>query len=51
MLLVAVLALGTLLAVWRWPLIGFIGAWFFIILSPSSSVVPLAGQTMAEHRM
>lgn len=30
---------------------GFIGAWFFIILAPSSSVVPLISQVMAEHRM
>src|SRR5262249_7385698 len=49
--LISILGLGTLLAMWRWPVIGFIGAWFFIIISPSSSVVPLAGQTMAEHRM
>jgi len=27
------------------------GAWFFLILGPSSSVMPLAAQTMAEHRM
>jgi tetratricopeptide (TPR) repeat protein len=31
--------------------LGFAGAWFFVILSPSSSVVPLITQTMAEHRM
>ena len=31
--------------------LGFLGAWFFIILSPSSSVLPLVTQTMAEHRM
>ena len=30
---------------------GFLGAWFFILLAPSSSVVPVATQTMAEHRM
>lgn len=28
-----------------------LGAWFFLILGPSSSVMPLAAQTMAEHRM
>jgi tetratricopeptide (TPR) repeat protein len=32
----------------RW---GFLGAWFFAILAPSSSLVPLPGQTQAEHRM
>ena len=31
--------------------VGFAGAWFFAILAPSSSVVPIATQTMAEHRM
>jgi tetratricopeptide (TPR) repeat protein len=33
------------------PALGFLGAWFFLILSPSSSVVPLVAQTIAEHRM
>jgi len=31
--------------------LGFMGAWFFLILAPSSTVVPLVTQTMAEHRM
>jgi tetratricopeptide (TPR) repeat protein len=45
-------ALGaTAYALWRRPAVGFLGAWFFVILAPSSSVVPLATQTMAEHRM
>jgi protein O-mannosyl-transferase len=35
----------------RRPALGFIGAWFFAILAPSSSIVPLAKQTIAEHRM
>jgi protein O-mannosyl-transferase len=30
---------------------GFAGAWFFLILAPTSSVVAVAGQPMAEHRM
>jgi len=38
-------------ALWRRPWLGFIGLWFFAILAPSSSVVPLVSQTMAEHRM
>lgn len=46
----------TLLAATGWalvrrPVLGFAGAWFFVILSPSSSFVPLVTQTMAEHRM
>ncbi len=35
----------------RKPALGFLGAAFFLILAPSSSVVPVATQTMAEHRM
>jgi tetratricopeptide (TPR) repeat protein len=42
---------GTAWALWRKPALGFAGAWFFIILAPSSSIVPLVAQTMAEHRM
>ncbi len=34
----------------RWPL-GFLGGWFFLILAPSSSILPITTQTMAEHRM
>ena len=30
---------------------GFAGAWFFVILAPASSVVPVAFQPVAEHRM
>lgn len=46
-----VLAAATLVALWRRPGLGFAGAWFFVILAPSSSIVPVATQTMAEHRM
>jgi tetratricopeptide (TPR) repeat protein len=35
----------------RKPAAGFLGAWFFVILAPSSSIVPLVTQTMAEHRV
>jgi protein O-mannosyl-transferase len=41
----------TVWALVRKPAPGFAGAWFFVILAPSSSVVPLVTQTMAEHRM
>ena len=47
----ALLLAGTAIALWRRPVLGFLGAWFFVILAPSSSVVPLVTQTMAEHRM
>lgn len=38
-------------ALWQHPKWGFGGAAFFALLAPSSSVVPIASQTMAEHRM
>lgn len=48
---VALLLAGTVIALWRWPLAGFVGAWFFVILSPTSSFVPVGAQPMAENRM
>ena len=50
-LLLVVLVAGTVVALWRRPALGCMGAWFFVILAPSSSVLPLTSQTMAEHRM
>ena len=47
----ALLALATAVALWRWPKVGFLGACFFFILAPTSSIVPVATQTVAEHRM
>ncbi len=38
-------------ALWRRPMVGFVGAWFFLLLAPTSSFIPIAGQPMAEHRM
>ncbi|MFI5356984.1 MAG: tetratricopeptide repeat protein [Opitutales bacterium] len=35
----------------RWPAAAFAGAAFFLLLAPSSSLVPVLTQTMAEHRM
>jgi len=42
---------GWIYALWRNPRFWFLAAGFFVILSPSSSVVPLVSQTIAEHRM
>jgi Flp pilus assembly protein TadD len=50
-LAVVALLAATCWALVRRPVLGFVGAWFFLILAPSSSVVPLVTQTMAEHRM
>jgi tetratricopeptide (TPR) repeat protein len=50
-LLLAVLLAGTAIALWRWPVVGFAGVWLFLILAPTSSVVPVILSPMAEHRM
>lgn len=50
-LLIATLLGATLWALVRRPRAGFLGALFFLVLAPSSSVVPLVTQTIAEHRM
>jgi tetratricopeptide (TPR) repeat protein len=34
---------------WRW--LGFLGAWFFLLLGPSSSVVPIRTEIAAERRV
>jgi tetratricopeptide (TPR) repeat protein len=50
-LLLGLLVVATIFGVWRRPALGFVGIWFFAIIAPSSSVVPLVTQTVAEHRM
>jgi len=35
----------------RWGWFGFLGAWFFLTLAPSSSVVPIISEMAAERRM
>jgi tetratricopeptide (TPR) repeat protein len=50
-LAVLFLAAGTLWALVRQPKWGFLGLSFFAILAPTSSIIPLVGQTEAEHRM
>jgi Flp pilus assembly protein TadD len=50
-LLIGLLLAATGLALWRRPALGFLGAWFFLVQAPTSSVVPAATQTIAEHRM
>ena len=48
---VALLAATALYAIYRWPRAGIFGALFFAVLAPTSSVIPLVTQPMAEHRM
>jgi tetratricopeptide (TPR) repeat protein len=49
MVVVALLA-GTIWAWNRRPPMGFLGAWFFLTLAPTSSFIPIA-DPIAEHRM
>ena len=46
----ALLAL-TAIALRRWPMAGFLGAWFWITLAPTSTIVPIATEVAAERRM
>lgn len=41
---------ATVYALIRWPKWGLVGAWFFLILAPTSSVMPIADMAF-EHRM
>lgn len=50
-LAVSALATATVIGMRQRPALGFLGAWFFVILAPSSSVVPVATEIIAEHRM
>jgi tetratricopeptide (TPR) repeat protein len=50
LLVVSALGAGTLVALWRRWSVGFLGAWFFIILSPTS-LVPIISEVAAERRM
>jgi tetratricopeptide (TPR) repeat protein len=50
------LALGALtVAAWmraeRWGWLAFLGSWFFVLLAPSSSIVPIASEIAAERRI
>ncbi len=47
---VVALAVATLVALWRRPVAGFLGGWFFAILAPTS-VIPGRIQMIVEHRM
>jgi len=42
---------ATIVALRRSPMLGFMGCWFFLILSPTPSIVPVVGQPMAENRL
>jgi protein O-mannosyl-transferase len=50
-MMLAVLAGATVLALVRRHPAALLGAWFFLVLAPSSSVLPIATEVAAEHRM
>ena len=50
LLATGLLAIGTLVLLWRRWAVGFVAIWFFAVLSPTL-VIPLIGETAAERRM
>jgi tetratricopeptide (TPR) repeat protein len=48
---IAALLAATCWALRRAPALGFLGAWFFLILAPTSSFVPIVTEVAAERRM
>jgi len=49
-LFIALLGVAVVVALFRKPWLGFLGAWFFIILAPTSSFIPIR-DPLYEHRM
>jgi len=47
----SVLAAAVVWALFKRPVLGFLGFCFVVILAPSSSVFPVASEPIAEHRM
>lgn len=43
--------IGAAVAIRKSPAVAFLGAWFFLILAPTSSVMPMDAEFAAEHRM
>jgi tetratricopeptide (TPR) repeat protein len=50
-LIVVAILLGVVISWRKSPKAGFLGGCFFLILAPTSTVVPIAAQPMAESRM
>lgn len=51
LVVVALIAVATVVALIYRPAIGFLGAWFCLILAPTSSVIPIVTEVGAERRM
>jgi tetratricopeptide (TPR) repeat protein len=50
-LVLAVLLAAVAAALRYRPALGFAGVWFFLILAPTTSILPVPGQPAAEHRV
>ena len=50
-LIVTALVIASLIALRVRPVLGFLAVAFLLLVAPSSSVVPIATQTIAEHRV
>jgi len=50
-LLLFLLLAGVAWLLWKQPRLGFLAAWFFLILAPTSSIVPVATSAVAEYRL
>ncbi len=49
---VVVSLVGLSLWAWfRWRIFAFLGGWFFLILAPTTSILPIASEPVAERRM
>ncbi|MDA0336553.1 MAG: tetratricopeptide repeat protein [bacterium] len=51
LLAILIIVGGTIYALIRHPPLGFAGAWFLMILAPTSSFVPIVGEVAAERRV
>ena len=51
LVIVGGLLVGTAVALVSRPMLGFLGAWFFVILMPTSSFIPIATEVAAERRV
>jgi protein O-mannosyl-transferase len=49
--LIFALAIAAVPTIWIKPKLGFLGAWFFLILAPTSSILPIKYEAAAEQRM
>jgi tetratricopeptide (TPR) repeat protein len=50
LVVIGILSVATLWCIRRAPALGFLGGWFFVVLAPTSSIVPLKDLAF-EHRM